>query len=138
MEGDPFPKRLFATDIYAFTHQTFSLARMLLLNNQPTTPPPTHLSVVVPLSQRQIEDETLVLTRKILGTATSHADSAIPFISTLAVSYAGHLLTDRLAQEHAYGILHKAQRQVAGLTPAEEFTRLRQIWAWDVPYANVL
>ncbi|KAK4499844.1 hypothetical protein PRZ48_008030 [Zasmidium cellare] len=141
MEGDPFPKRIFANALYAFTHQLFCLSRILLLNNQPSTPPPPHLGVV-PWTPVRLEEESLILVRKVVGTAMSHTEVALTFISTLAVTYSGHLLTDRLCQEHAYALLQRACRECAGLTPSEEFTRLRHVWGWDldeaIPYANVL
>ncbi|KAF2168837.1 hypothetical protein M409DRAFT_20852 [Zasmidium cellare ATCC 36951] len=141
LEGDPFPKRIFANPLYAFTHQIFSLSRILLLTNQPQTSPPPNLGAV-PWTPVQIEEETLILVRKVIGTAISHTEAALTFISTLAVTYSGHLLTDRLCQEHAYALLQRACRECAGLTPSEEFTRLRHVWGWDldeaIPYAMVV
>lgn len=43
IEGDPFPKSIFANDLYAHTQQWFNVTCMLLINSLPRTPPPPEL-----------------------------------------------------------------------------------------------
>lgn len=103
----------------AFTHQIFSLSRILLLTNQPQTSPPPNLGAV-PWTPVQIEvscpdevashtcerctddasyiqEETLILVRKVIGTAISHTKAALTFIYTLAVTYSTYNISQDLS-----------------------------------------